>query len=100
VEMVGTTDDPLDSLEDHLKIRNDESKVKVLPTFRPDRIFNIDSGNKFRNYVQKLGELTHIKITDLESLLNAFKIRINYFNDAGCVSSDHGLSAIPHKGKN
>lgn len=100
VEMVGTTDDPLDSLEDHLKIRHDNSKVKVLPTFRPDRIFTIDSGNKFRSYVHKLSELTHIDITDLESLLQAFKIRINYFNDAGCVSSDHGLSAIPHKGEN
>lgn len=99
VEMVGTTDDPIDSLEDHLKIRHDNSKVKVLPTFRPDKIFNIDFGNKFRNYVQKLGELTNITITDLESLLQAFKVRVDYFDKAGCVSSDHGLSAIPHKGK-
>src|SRR5690606_5278929 len=40
-----------------------------------------------------------ITITDLESLLQAFKVRVDYFDKAGCISSDHGLSAIPHKGK-
>jgi len=98
VAMVGTTDDPVDSLEHHLVIANSTFKTKMLPSFRPDKIFNIHSGNDFRDYVIKLGEVSNIEITNLQSLISAYSIRIDYFDAAGCVTADHGLSYIPYKG--
>jgi glucuronate isomerase len=98
VEMVGTTDDPTDSLEHHTQLRDSGFKIKVLPTFRPDKIFNIHNGNAFREYVQKLSEVSGVAITGLESLVAAYTIRIDYFDAAGCCTSDHGLNSIPHKG--
>lgn len=98
VEMVGTTDDPVDTLENHKKLHAGGFATKILPTFRPDKIFTIDSGNEFRNYVQLLSEASGVIITDLESLLAAYENRIDFFDQAGCRSSDHGLSAIPAKG--
>jgi len=97
--MVGTTDDPIDSLEHHLNLKDSSFKVKVLPSFRPDKIFNIHLGNDFRNYVKSLSEASLINITNLESLIAAYNVRINYFNYAGCVTADHGLAYIPNKGR-
>ncbi|MXN93195.1 glucuronate isomerase [Flavobacterium sp. Sd200] len=95
VVMVGTTDDPIDTLEHHLQLKNSTFSTKILPSFRPDKIFNIHTGNDFREYVQKLGNSAGINITDLESLMAAYSIRIAYFDDAGCCASDHGLTAVP-----
>lgn len=98
VEMVGTTDDPIDALEHHLDLKQSNFKTKILPSFRPDKIFNIHLGDDFRNYIRQLSEVSAIKITNLESLIAAYSIRINYFDDLGCVTADHGLSCIPHAG--
>ena len=98
VAMVGTTDDPVDSLEHHFKLQDSSFNTKVLPSFRPDKIFNIQIGNEFRDYVSKLSEVSGVVVTDIESLLAAYSIRIAYFDKAGCRASDHGLNSIPHKG--
>jgi glucuronate isomerase len=98
VAMVGTTDDPIDTLEHHLQLQRSDFKTKILPSFRPDKVFNIQTGNEFRNYIQQLSNSAGVAITDLESLMAAYKIRIDYFDKAGCCASDHGLSAIPHHG--
>jgi len=98
VEMVGTTDDPVDSLEHHLVLKNGNFITKILPSFRPDKIFNIHLGDDFRNYVLQLSEASGIQIINLESLIAAYNIRINYFDAAGCVTADHGLAFIPNRG--
>jgi len=91
VELLCTTDDPLDDLSDHTKISNSKFKTKVLPTFRPDKIIDIDKID-FLSYLEDLSKCTNIKVVNLESLLNAVKIRIDYFHKKGCRLSDHGLS--------
>jgi len=98
VEVVGTTDDPADSLEHHLDLSKSSFKTKILPSFRPDKIFNIHSGNDFRDYIQQLSEASAIEITNLASLIEAYNIRINYFDNAGCVTADHGFTSIPVMG--
>lgn len=98
VEMMGTTDDPTDSLEHHVSLAKSNCKTKVLPSFRPDKIFAIDTGDNFRSYVQALGTASKTEINDIDSLLNAYKVRITYFVNAGCSISDHGLTRIPDKG--
>lgn len=100
VEMVGTTDDPTDSLQYHLDIRNNTNfQVAVKPTFRPDKAFNLSGGNSFRKYIAKLGEVSCVVINDIDSLKQALANRICFFDEIGCVASDHGLIHMPLKGK-
>lgn len=55
VKVIGTTDDPVDSLEWHMAIKNDPTcRVKVVPSFRPDKTINIDKAG-FAEYISNPG---------------------------------------------
>lgn len=95
VEMVGTTDDPLADLTDHQKINNADFKTRVLPSFRPDKAFNISQGDTYRQYISALGDTAGIEIKNLEDLLAALQQRVDYFHANGCRIADHGLSYMP-----
>ncbi|MEZ4810096.1 MAG: glucuronate isomerase [Allomuricauda sp.] len=92
VEIVCTTDDPLDDLSHHAKLSKSDCPVKMLPTFRPDGLIDIEKVD-FTDYLSTLSKMTGIAITDFESLGEAAKKRIDYFHEHGCRLSDHGL---PH----
>ncbi len=96
VEVICTTDDPIDNLEHHLKLKSDGYEVKVLPTFRPDNCLKIDNSN-FVDYLEKLGSASDVSITSIDDLIKALKIRIDFFDSVGCRLSDHGLSRL-HSG--
>ncbi|MHA6246933.1 glucuronate isomerase [Pontibacter sp. CAU 1760] len=98
VEMVGTTDDPVDSLEYHQQIAASDFKVKVLPSFRPDKVLQLAGGDTYRAYLQKLSEASGIAITSLDTLLEALQQRVGFFHTHGCRVSDHGLSYLPFIG--
>ncbi len=89
VEMVGTTDDPVDSLEHHKKIKESNS-LKVLPTFRADNVLKIEDSGNFTLYLQKLGSAAGIEINSFSTLVNALDKRHDYFHNAGCRLSDSG----------
>lgn len=92
VEVLCTTDDPIDSLEYHKQIANDPTfDVKVLPTFRPDKALNIEKPD-FANYIQQLSDATHIAITSVTTLCHALSNRLDYFSAMGCKVSDHALT--------
>lgn len=91
VEVLCTTDDPADDLSNHCKINVEENELGVYPTFRPDALLNF-SGQEFTDYLSNFSKLTETLITDWPSLIEAIKIRMQYFDDAGCRISDHGLS--------
>ena len=91
VRGVCTTDDPIDDLANHQAIAADSSfAVKVLPTFRPDRSFNIDRAD-FADYIRKLGEVSGIAINGFADVLRALDARLNHFARHGCRLSDHGI---------
>jgi len=91
VEMLCTTDDPLDDLSNHQKIASNREKgPEVFPGFRPDNIFGI-LGDRYIDYLDALGGLANKEVKDLDSLLVVLKSRINYFHKNGCRISDHGL---------
>lgn len=91
VAFIGTTDDPIDSLEWHKKLRDDPTmKTTVAPSFRPDKAVNIDKPG-FLDYIAKLSAVTGININDFKSLKKALSDRIQYFDLHGCKASDHGL---------
>ena len=91
VKLICTTDDPIDSLEWHAKIKADPTcKVKVLPAFRPDKAVNIEKDG-FADYIKKLGEAAGVEIAAFADVAAALDNRIDYFNTMGCRASDHGL---------
>jgi glucuronate isomerase len=94
VEVVCTTDDPLDNLEYHQQIKQAGFSVKVLPTFRPDKAMNVDDTFILNEYINKLESISGVIIQDLETYLDALKVRHDYFAANGCKLSDHGLEHI------
>ena len=100
VHMVGTTDDPIDDLAAHAAIASEQRsqpeasfKTKVLPSFRPDRVFNIHLDG-FNDYLLRLSTVAQIDIVDFKSLCDALIRRLDYFAAQGCVASDHGLDVV------
>ena len=94
VKMLCTTDDPVDSLEYHIKLKEDESfKVKVLPTFRPDKALNITAPT-YNEWVGKLEVVSGTKVDTFNEFLNALSKRIKFFNEVGCKVSDHSLEEV------
>ncbi|MBN2744310.1 MAG: glucuronate isomerase [Marinilabiliaceae bacterium] len=89
VELVCTTDDPVDSLEFHLKLKN-EFEIKVLPTFRPDRVLRADD-LALLDYLKQLGQVADVDINSFSSLVTALDKRHAFFTEVGCKLSDHGL---------
>ena len=91
VAFIGTTDDPIDSLEWHQKLAADDSfKPTVAPSFRPDKALNIDKAG-WCDYIAQLSSVTGKEIKDIDALKDALIDRIHYFNKNGCKASDHGL---------
>jgi len=94
VEVICTTDDPIDSLEHHQKIRRDNFSIKILPTFRPDKAYAIENSETYTSYLKKLSQVSSIEITSFSKLISALENRINYFQANGCKLSDHGLEQV------
>jgi glucuronate isomerase len=94
VKVICTTDDPADSLEDHIALAADESfDVKVLPAFRPDKSFNIEKAG-FVEWIEKLGKVVDQEIQTFSNLKDALKQRLDFFHKVGCRVSDHALDPI------
>lgn len=91
VETVCTTDDPVDSLEHHLKCKADGFQVKVLPTWRPDKAMAVEVPADFRAYMEKLSEVSGVKISKYADVLDALRKRHEFFDSVGCRLSDHGI---------
>ncbi len=91
VEVVCTTDDPVDSLEHHIKCREDGFECKVLPTWRPDKAMAVENPAAFRAYIDKLGEVAGVEIRSFQTLLDALYARHRFFESVGCRLSDHGI---------
>ena len=94
VEVVCTTDDPLDTLEYHKKGAQNPG-LKLLPAFRPDKAYAVENTTAFLKYLGQLEEVTNASIHSYTDLLSALESRINYFHENGCRLADHGLDSLP-----
>jgi len=95
VYAVGTTDDPIDSLEYHGAIRaSGKTKTKVIPSFRPDKAINIEAP-AFSSYIESLSSVSGVKIQNAWDVMEALTKRLDWFVQNGCLATDHGLSFIP-----
>ncbi len=91
VKVVATTDDPTDSLEYHQQFKEENvDEFMMVPTFRPDRGMEIENGDEWRNWVQKLSEVADVSISTFDDFLVALRHRHDFFDEMGCRASDHG----------
>jgi len=88
VKAICTTDDPLDNLEYHDKLK--DFSVEVLPSFRPDKLINIDKEG-FCDYLARCGVKS---LSDIEAFIEN---KIEFFAKRSCKFADHGLDYIPYE---
>lgn len=91
VEVICTTDDPIDDLKHHKNLQESDFEIRVLPTFRPDKVLKAENPDALHVYFNRLEELTEIQIKSMDTLLDALKKRHDHFAEYGCILSDHGL---------
>lgn len=93
VKALCTTDDPADTLEFHQEILKDENfKVKVLPTFRPDKAIYLEKDD-YLIWLEKLETVSNEKIDTFQKLVEVLESRVQFFVENGCVVTDHSLEA-------
>lgn len=94
VEVVCTTDDPIDTLEYHKSLKAEGFEIKVLPTWRPDKAMAVENPEKYNEYIRKLSEVSDTNICSFSTLIEALRKRHDYFASVGCKLSDHGIGCF------
>ncbi len=94
VRYLATTDECTSHLKWHKELYKKPCTAKVLPTFRPDKIFNIENKEWLHN-IKELEKATNTDINSLKSLKEALLKRIEYFKEGNCVCADHGFDVMP-----
>ena len=96
---IGTTDDPIDTLEYHEKIAADPTiEFTVSPSFRPEKALDIHKSTAFAPYMEKLAQTVGKKSLDtVEEVCDALVQRLEFFHSRNCRASDHSLDYIPYR---
>ncbi len=94
VEVLCTTDDPIDTLEHHIKIKKENFSVNVLPSWRPDKLFAVENGINYNQYISSLEKATDLTISNYNDLIAAIRKRMEFFHLHGCRISDHGITEL------
>jgi len=88
IEVLATTDAATDALDHHRKIRESGWNGRIVPTFRPDGIINIDRPDWGEN-IGKLGEICGFEISSYKKFINALENRRSFFKEMGATATDH-----------
>jgi glucuronate isomerase len=89
IEVLSTTESPLDSLDDHKAIRESGWKARIVPAFRPDSVVDPEFAG-FSQSILKLGEQNGEDASTWSGYLNALRKARLRFKSLGCTSTDHG----------
>ncbi len=94
VHTICTTDDPIDPLEDHRRIKADGFEVAVLPAWRPDKAMAVENTETYNQYLDKLAGAAQLEIHSFQNFMVALDNRHQFFHENGCRLSDHGLETF------
>lgn len=94
VRIICTTDDPVDDLNHHRKVKEDGWKIRMFPAFRPDKAMNVDSATGFNQYLSLLEKASDTSIGRFSEYVSALKKRHDFFAAHDCCVTDHGLEEI------
>jgi glucuronate isomerase len=97
VQFIGTTDDPISTLEYHQLLNHDSTfKTKIVPTFRPDGALFIERPT-FQEWIKKLEQVVHQRVTSLAELVKGLQYRVDFFHENGGRAADHDIPYIEYK---
>ncbi len=88
IEVLATTDAATDSLEHHRAIRESSWKGRVVPTFRPDGVVNIDRPD-WREQINRLADVCGFELNSVGRLIAALEQRRASFKEMGATATDH-----------
>ena len=91
IEVLATTDAATDDLRQHQKIVNSGWTGRVIPTFRPDTLFQI-TNVAWRRELTRLEVMTGAPIEDVETFIGALAKRRSEFKALGATATDHGVT--------
>jgi len=89
IEVIATTESPLDPLVHHAKLRASGWKGRVVTAYRPDPVVDPEFDG-FRANVAKFGEITGENTATWNGYLAAHRTRRAFFISMGATSTDHG----------
>ncbi|MEM1111097.1 MAG: glucuronate isomerase [Pseudomonadota bacterium] len=89
IEILATTESPLDSLAAHRAIAEDSWGGRVITTYRPDSVVDPEYEN-FAEHVAQFGELTGQDTGHWQGYLAAHRVRRRFFKSLGATATDHG----------
>ena len=90
VEVMCSTDDLIDTLEDHDRANKAFGRTVIRPTWRPDKAMKIFSP-AWRPYMDQVSARFGIKLNSFADLMQAVKASHDFFEEHGCRASDHGI---------
>lgn len=88
IEVLATTDAATDTLEPHKAIRESGWGGRVIPTFRPDSVVNIDSAG-WCEAIEQLSAVSGVAVSDYRSYIQALEGRRAFFKAMGATATDH-----------
>ena len=88
IEVLATTDAATDTLTHHQRICDSGWSGRIVPTFRPDAVVNIDTEG-WRDTIEELGQVSGIDVYNYQSYVQALEQRRDYFRTMGAVATDH-----------
>ena len=94
VEVVCTTDDPVDDLRYHQEFAKQSAPFRMYPTFRPDKAYATANPAAYNQYLDQLASVASVNIQSLTDLLTALKKRIAFFDSLDCRAADHGVEKM------
>jgi glucuronate isomerase len=89
IEVIATTEDPLDPLASHARLQADGWGKRVITTFRPDNVLDPDYEG-FQQNLDRLGDLTGFSTATYGGYLDALRTRRAFFKAHGATATDHG----------
>ena len=97
IETLATTDDPADSLNAHLALRETggADALRIIPTWAPDRVLDLRHPEHYNLYLDQLAATSDTVISTYNDLLTALRRRHKAFGEAGCVATLHRLTTFP-----
>ena len=89
IEVIATTESPLDPLKSHQAIKASRWKGRVVTAYRPDPVVDPEFEG-FRANIEKFGALTGCDTLTWRGYLEAHRLRRAFFKQHGATSTDHG----------
>ena len=94
VRVVCTTDDPVDSLEYHIAIAKKPFGTKILPAWRSDKASKVENIKAWNAWMDKLAAAAGMPVKTYDDFQEAMAKRHAFFEKAGCVISDYGITEV------